>query len=252
VFKACDKLRAAGLRSPLQVGEAWTLGVVFEATMAGLGMGPYQDWINGKITAGADARLMGALDILKRYLSYANPDHASTAWDLAIKRLIRGETAFCVMGDWANGEFQLARMKYGKDYGALPVPGTKGMYGVTVDAFAQSRGIPNPTNANRWLSVAASRDGQDAFNAAKGSISARTDADVTRYGPYQRSAIADFKAARYIYPNLTAATQYAFKNGVDDALRRFATDLDVAKAAAALASAAARSQSKFRQEWSLQ
>ena len=34
-----------------------------------------------------------------------------------------------MMGDWANGEFRLAKLKYGKDYGAMPVPGTKGLYG---------------------------------------------------------------------------------------------------------------------------
>jgi glucose/mannose transport system substrate-binding protein len=252
LFKAADKLKAAGVRSPVQIGEAWTLGVVFESVMASLGIGSYEDWINGRITTGDDARLLEAFGILKRYLAYANPDHAGTAWDVAIKRLIRSESAFCIMGDWANGEFQLARMKYNKDYGALPVPGTKGMYGVTVDAFAQTRGATNPTNSNRFMSVAASREGQDAFNAAKGSISARTDADVARYDPYQRSAIADFKAARYIYPNLTSATDDAFKNGVDDIMKRFAADLDTKKAATAMAAAATRSQGRLRQHWSLQ
>ena len=249
-FKAADKLKAAGLAHPVQVGESWTLGVAFEAMMAGQGIGPYQEWINGKITSAQDPRLTEALGVLKRYLSYANADHASTTWEAAIQRLVRGEAAFCIMGDWAHGEFQSARMKYGKDYGALPVPGTKGMYGVTVDAFAQSRGAGG--GSGRWMSVAASREGQDAFNAAKGSIPARTDADVSRYDPYQRSAIADFKAARYIYPNLTSATHDAFRNGVDDSLKRFGTDQDVPKAAAAMAAAATQSRNKFRQEWSLQ
>jgi glucose/mannose transport system substrate-binding protein len=172
-FKAAETLRAGGLSQPVQVGENWTLGVAFEAILAGGGIGPYQDWINGKLTAADDARLLEAFGILKRYLSYANDDHAATAWDAAVKRVIRGEAAFCIMGDWANGEFQAARLRFGKDYGALPVPGTKGMYGVTVDAFAQMRGAANAAEAGRWMGVAASREGQDAFNAAKGSISAR-------------------------------------------------------------------------------
>ena len=66
----------------------------------------------------------------------------------------------------------------------------------------------------------ASREGQDAFNAAKGSISARADADVTKYDPYQRSAIADFKAA-VIYPNLTSSTHDAFKSRLDDVMTAF-------------------------------
>jgi glucose/mannose transport system substrate-binding protein len=240
------------VRRPVQVGENWTLGVAFEANMAGEGTGPYQDWINGKLTAADDAHLLMAFGVLKRYLAYANEDHAATPWDAAIKRVIRGEAAFCIMGDWANGEFQAARLKFGKDYGALPVPGTRGMYGVTVDAFAQMRGAASAADAGRWMTVAASREGQDAFNAAKGSISARSDSDEARYNAYQRSAIADFKAARYIYPNLTAATHDAFKSGVDDIMKRFAADLDAGKATAAMAAAAARSRNRFREEWSLQ
>jgi glucose/mannose transport system substrate-binding protein len=250
-FKAVDKLEAAGVHNPLQIGENWTASVAFESIMAGLGISAYEDWINGKITSAEDLRLLEAFGILKKYLSYANPDRVTTAWDTAIKRVIAGDAAFCIMGDWANGEFRLSKLRYGKDYGVMPVPGTKGMYGVTIDSFAQTRGLANPTNSNRWMSVAASREGQDAFNAAKGSISARTDADVTKYDPYQRSAIADFKAARVIYPNLTSATHDAFKSGLDNVMTAFEVDLDVKKASATVAAAAAGSQNKFSRAWSL-
>jgi glucose/mannose transport system substrate-binding protein len=101
------------------------------------------------------------------------------------------------------------------------------------------------------MRVAASRAGQDAFNAAKGSISARTDADPTRYDAYQRTAIADFKAARVIYPNLASSTHDAFKLSLDDVMTRFIDDLDVAKAAATIATSAARSKKHFSRAWSL-
>jgi glucose/mannose transport system substrate-binding protein len=250
-FDAAEKLEAAGVHTPVQLGENWTASVAFESIMVSLGVAAYEDWINGKITAADDPRLVEAFGTLKKYLSHANPDHATTAWDVAIKRVIAGEAAFCIMGDWANGEFRLAKLKYGKDYGAMPVPGTKGLYGVSIDSFAQTRGIANPANSNRWMSVAASREGQDAFNVAKGSISARADADVTKYDPYQRSAIADFKAARFIYPNLTSSTHDAFKSRLDNVMTAFAADLDVKKAAATVAAAAAGSQNRFSRAWSL-
>jgi glucose/mannose transport system substrate-binding protein len=101
------------------------------------------------------------------------------------------------------------------------------------------------------MRVAASREGQDAFNVAKGSISARTDADVSRYDAYQKSAIADFKAARVLYPSASNATHDAFKSALDDVMRQFRTDLDVDKAATATAAAAARSSKKFAQVWAL-
>jgi glucose/mannose transport system substrate-binding protein len=231
---------------------AWTASVGFESIMASRGVPAYELWINGRLTAADDPHLIGTLDTLKTYLSYANADRTTTDWDAAIKRVASGEAAFCMMGDWANGEFRLAGSKYGKDYGVIPVPGTKGMYGATLDSFAQTRGSTPSANAARWMRTAASREGQDAFNSVKGSISARTDADITRYDPYQRSAIADFKAASVIYPNLASATHDAFKVGLDEVMTRFIVDLDVQKAAATISANAARSERKFTRTWSLQ
>jgi glucose/mannose transport system substrate-binding protein len=250
-FEAAEKLKSAGVRSPCQLGVAWTASVAFESILASLGIEGYEDWINGKITAGDDPRLLKAFGLLKTYLLLANPDYATTDWPIAIQRVIRGEAAFCMMGDWANGEFRLAKQTYGKDYGAIPVPGAKGLYAATIDGFARPPGATVSANADRWMRLAASREGQDAFNAAKGSISARTDADPSGYDLYQRAAMADFKAARVIYPNLQGSTHDAFKVGLDKVMAAFATDLDVKKAAAAVAAAAARSQGKFTRVWSL-
>jgi glucose/mannose transport system substrate-binding protein len=250
-FNAAEKLRAGGMREPLQLGVAWTASVAFESAMASQGVAAYEDWINGKMTAANDPHLLEAFGTIKTYLSYANADRATTDWDDAIRRVAKGQAAFSMMGDWAEGEFRLAGLKYGKDYGAIPVPGTKGMYGATVDSFAQTRGIANPALSTSWMKTVASREGQDAFSSAKGSISARTDADVAQYDPYQRSAIADFKSARVIYPNLASSTHDAFKVALDDVMARFIVDLDVPKAASAIASMASRSEKKFIRVWSL-
>jgi glucose/mannose transport system substrate-binding protein len=250
-FEAAEKLKGGGLSHPLQLGVSWTLSVSFESIMAAEGAATYEEWINGKITSPDDRRLVDAFGVLKRYLSYVAPEHATTTWDAAIQRVIRGEAAFCIMGDWASGEFRLAKLTYGKDYGAMPVPGTQGMYGADVDAFIQSAGTVNPSYSYQLMRVAASRDGQDAFNSSKGSISPRTDTDLRRYDPYQRSAISDFKSAKVIYPNIVGATHDAFKLGLDNVMSGFDADLDVRKAAAAVAALAARSQNKFSHVWSL-
>jgi glucose/mannose transport system substrate-binding protein len=251
LFAAAEKLRAGGERHPLQLGLPWTLNVSFEGIMAGLGAGHYDDWVNGRITAPDDPRLVEGFGILKRYLSYVNPDHPKMEWDVAIRRIIEGDAAFCIMGDWANGEFRLAKLTYGKDYGAIPLPGTHGMYGASVDTFAQARGTTNPVSSAKLMKAIASREGQDAFNALKGSISPRTDADPTKYDAYQRSAMADFRAAKVIYPSTVAATHDAFNTGLIGIMGTFQGDRDVKKAAAAVAVLAARSQNKFSHVWSL-
>jgi glucose/mannose transport system substrate-binding protein len=240
-FKAAQTLQAGGVKNPVQVGINWTVAAVLETVIVSEGIGTYEDWINGKITAPDDARMIKAFTILQKYLSYANKDHTDLAWDVPLRRVMAGEGAFSIMGDWANGEFKAANLKYGKDYGAIPVPGTKGVFGLGVDTFQHPRGIVDQTNSMRWLRLAASREGQDAFNPAKGSIPARTDAaDLTRYDPYQRSAIADFKAAKVMYPTLRSALPEGMVSNLNTLLETFSVDQDIDKAAAAMGSASAK------------
>src|SRR5262249_2581878 len=141
-FKAADTLKAGGVRYPIQMGEAWTASHVFQCIMASLGLSTYEDWINGRITNPEDPRLLSALNIYKRYLSDVNKDHVDLSWEKAVDRVSSGEGAFCIMGDWANGEFKVAGQKLDKDYDAIPVPGTKGLYGINVDAFQHPRALP--------------------------------------------------------------------------------------------------------------
>ena len=181
LFDAAAKLRQAGVSTPIQLAASWTVGQLFESIMASLGIATYEDWVNGKIRSATDPRLTEALGLLKRYSGFVNKDHVGLDWTVALGRVARGESAFYTMGDWANGDFRAAGLAYGRDYSAFVVPGTKGLYGVTIDSFVQPRGLARPTNSNRWLQVAASREGQDAFNVQKGSIPARIDPTVDRY-----------------------------------------------------------------------
>jgi glucose/mannose transport system substrate-binding protein len=251
-FRAAETLKAAGVDSPIQVGVGWTAAIVFEGMLAGMGMKTFEDWVNGKMTAPRDPRLVKALTLLGRYLEYSNKDHATLAWDAAVRRVMNGESAFCTMGDWANGEFHIGGMSYGKDFGTLLVPGTQGSYGLNVDTFLHPRGLADDAISREWLSVVASREGQDAFNPLKGSIPARRDADISRYDPYQRAAIADLKTARFLYPSSGSSVPEAFLSQVNQTLEVFANDRDVDKAAAALAGSARTLAGKFSRAWVLQ
>lgn len=253
LFAAADKLKAKGVQYPIQMGESWTAAHVFETIIASEGIDVYEDWINGKITDKADPRLLQATATLERYLSYVNKDHNDLSWDEAIKRIIKKEGAFSVMGDWANGEFKLVGMKYGKDYGSIPVPGTKGMYGLIIDTFQHPKGISHPTNSDRWLKMVASREGQDAFNPAKGSISVRTDSDVDFYDSYQQAAINDFKNAKYLYPSVVhgSGAPETYKLKLIDVIGAFTVDLNAAKAVSDLADYTRKNISEYNRSWSI-
>jgi glucose/mannose transport system substrate-binding protein len=249
-FDAATRLRAAGMKTPIQIAASWTVAETFGNIMAGLGLGGYEDWVNGKIRTADDPRLLQALGILKTYSTYVNRDHGDLDWTVALGRVARGESAFYGMGDWANGDFRAAGLVYGRDYGAIVVPGTKGLYGVTIDSFVQPRGIVRPLNSTRWLKVAASREGQDAFNVPKGAIPARRDAESTRYDTYQRWALASFKGAK-IYPSFGAAMPQIYVRSLEPALDALLATGDVRKTGEALSQANKRSSEAFTRVWAL-
>jgi len=249
-FDAAARLRAAGVRTPVQLAASWTVAQLFESIVASLGIAAYEDWANGKIRSATDPRLVEALGVLERYSGFVNKDHAGLEWTVALGRVARGESAFYAMGDWANGEFRAAGLAYGKDYSAFVAPGTRGLYGVTIDSFVQPRGLVRPTNSNRWLKVAASREGQDAFNVPKGSIPARTDPTLASYDAYQKSAIAAFKQS-VIYPTFGGAMPGVYVRDLEAALEAFVDHGDARRAATAVANAAVSSQRSFTRAWSL-
>jgi glucose/mannose transport system substrate-binding protein len=252
LFKAAEDLRARGVESPMAVGIEWTVGHVFECIVASLGIEVYEDWINGRMRDADDRHLVNALGILKRYLAFTNRKDYTLAYDAAMKRVVTGDAAFCIMGDWALGEFRAAGLKYGKDFGSLPVPGTKGLYGLAIDTFLHPAGIARPGNSESWMKVVVSPEGQNAFNSKKGSIPARSDVDTAGYDPYQKAAIADFKAAKAMYPSVGSGAPEAFKLRAIEIIGTFVTDRDVDKAAAALASLTAGLQKAYTRTWSLQ
>jgi len=253
-FAACDKLKAAGI-TPISLGDSgkWTDTHVLEQIIASEGIDFYEDWVNGKVTSATDSKLLDALTKFSKYLSYVNTDHAALTWDQATARVIKGEAAFNVMGDWANGEFFVANKVYGTDYGTFPVPGTAGFYGLVIDCFQHPKGVKHPENSLKWLRVVGSKEGQDAFNPIKGSISARTDSDTTKYGAYQKAAIADFKAATHMFPSVAhgSGAPEAFSGKLNDIMGAFVTNKDVNAAAKALTDATKDASADYTTVWSL-
>lgn len=237
-FATADKLRAAGI-TPIALGgkDGFELQHTFEVILLGtLGADGYRGLWTGK-TKWSDSKVTDALNLFKRYITYANADHDALTWAAATALVIQGKAAMNIMGDWANGEFISAKFT---DYGWANAPGTKGIFDALSDSFALPAKAPNPDNAKAWLALAGSKAAQESFNAQKGSICARTDCDLSKFNDYLKSAAADWSKDA-IVPSVThgaAATPKWATKGYADAVTLFATTGDVAKAQAALVQAA--------------
>ncbi|MGW4959730.1 ABC transporter substrate-binding protein [Nonomuraea sp. NPDC004186] len=191
-----EKVKAKG-KIPLSIGSEWTVTHLMENVLLG-SMGT--DAYNALFKPGADwnsPQVTKALESFAKIMSYAGDPQDD--WQPAAKQVADGEAAFNIMGDWAYGYFHnppeggLGK-KSKTDFDWAPAPGTEGTYMWLSDSFTLPKGAKNRDGAIAWLKVAASKEGQDAFNPKKGSIPARKDADQALYTDYLADALKDWSS----------------------------------------------------------
>ncbi len=235
-----DKLEAAGV-TPLSVATTWTQVHLLETVLlSSLGPDAYQGLWDGS-TDWEGAEVTTALENFEKLMGYTNTDRDGLDWPEATQMVIDGNAAFNVMGDWAVAAFEEQDKALNTDFTVFPVPGSDGVFDFLADSFTRPVGAPNPDGANAWLETVGSLEGQVAFNQAKGSIPARTDADPSEFSEYQQSAIEAF-GTDTIVSSLAhgAAASISTLNAISDATSKFTTGAsDLAAFQSELASAAA-------------
>ena len=244
-FAACDKIVAAG-KICLALGPQWTAMHLLENVMIGaLGAEKWNAlWAPGADWSSADVK--AALDAYAKALTYTNSDHAQLAdWQPAVQLVTNGDAAFNVMGDWADGYLENPApdglgLTAHTDFDWAPVPGTDGIFVFLSDSFVLPANAKNPDATNAWLTVAASKEGQEAFNPVKGSICARTDCDQSLFNEYLQSAGTDWSQDTVV-GSLThgVVANDAWKAKIDTALGLFLADNNVDGFQAALVEACA-------------
>lgn len=249
-FAACDKIEAMG-NICLSMGEQWTAMHLMEVVLLGeLGPQAYSDLWSGK-GDWASAEVTKALETYKKVLPHVNSDAAGLTWQDAAQLVANGDAAFNIMGDWVDGYFSgdtaggNLGLVPGEGYGWAPPPGTKGAFQFLSDSFTLAKNAPHPDGAKAWLTVAGSKEGQEAFNPVKGSICARTDCDTTLFNEYLQTAMADW-ASDTVVGSLThgVVANDSWKNEINTALGLFLTDKDVTVFQKALVDAAAKYPNK--------
>ncbi|GAA3840325.1 extracellular solute-binding protein [Sphaerisporangium flaviroseum] len=238
---ALQAVKKAG-KIPLSIGSEWTVVHLLESVLLGsLGTDAYNAlWAKGADWSGA--AVTKALEDFKTILSYAGPPQDD--WQPAAKQVVDGAAAFNVMGDWAYGYFHnppdggLGKTSK-EDFDWAASPGTDGTFLWLSDSFTLPKGAPNKEGALAWLKVAASKEGQDAFNPKKGSIPARKDVDKALYKDYLEWDLnewANDKLAGSIQHGVVAND--AWKTAITEAVGLFLQSKDAAKLQQALAEAA--------------
>lgn len=178
---AAPALEKAGIQ-PLAVGgQPWQANGAFGVLMIAIGgkdtyLKVFQDK-DAEVAAGPEiAKVFKAADDARRMSKGSNVQD----WNQATNLVITGKAGGQIMGDWAQGEFQLAGQVAGKDYTCLPGLGVNEIITTGGDAFYFP--ILKDEEKSKAQEVLAATlvnpETQVAFNLKKGSLPIRGDVDL--------------------------------------------------------------------------
>jgi glucose/mannose transport system substrate-binding protein len=122
-------------------------------------------------------------------------------WNQATNMVITGKAGGQSMGDWAQGEFQVAGQTAGKEYSCLPGLGMPDAYITTGgDSFYfPLLDDPEKSAAQEVLAtVMLSPETQVAFNLKKGSMPVRGDIDLSAANDCMKKGLEILKSGNVI------------------------------------------------------
>ena len=159
-------------------------------------------------------------------------------WNQATNLVITGAAGGQIMGDWAQGEFQVAGQVAGVDYECLPGMGVNEVISTGGDAFYFPL-IEDPEIKAAQLVLAStliSRETQVAFNLAKGSLPIRGDIDLAAANDCMKKGLA-ILAAGNILPDSVQTLSPDTTGQIEDLMVEFwnSTTMTAADAQAAYA-----------------
>ncbi len=175
-------LEAAG-KIPLAMGQqAWQSSGAFG--VINVAVGGVELW--NKINVQKDAEAAGGAEMAKVFEAAAAARAMAANsnvqdWNQATNLVITGQAGGQIMGDWAQGEFQVAEQVAGEDYTCLPGLGVNEVISTGGDAFYfPKQGDADIEAAQKELAaLLLSPEVQVNFNLKKGSLPVRGDIDLT-------------------------------------------------------------------------
>ncbi|MYI70570.1 MAG: carbohydrate ABC transporter substrate-binding protein [Boseongicola sp. SB0673_bin_14] len=152
-------------------------------------------------------------------------------WNQATNLVITGKAGGQIMGDWAQGEFQVANQMAGKDYSCLPGLGVNEIISTGGDAFYfPKQSDPEVEAAQKELaSLMLSKEVQVAFNLKKGSLPVRGDVDLAAANDCMKKGLA-ILAQGNILPDANQTLSPDTLGQIEDLMTEFWADSSISAA----------------------
>ena len=178
---SAPKLEEAG-KVPLAMGgQSWQANGAFDVLMVAVGSPELMLKIGEK-----DAEAVKSPEMTRVFEAAASARELAKEskvqdWNQATNLVITGQAGGQIMGDWAQGEFQVAEQVAGEDYTCLPGLGVNEIISTAGDAFYFPK-LDDPEKTKAQLELASlmlSKEVQVNFNLKKGSLPVRGDVDLS-------------------------------------------------------------------------
>ena len=204
IVAAAPKLKEKGIM-PLSAAQGWPISLLYgdlEVAVGGVDLFK-------KIYMERSAEAAASPELLKIWVAFGqardliDPNTIVPQWNDAVSLVVTGKAAANVMGDWAQGEFQVAKMVAGKDYDCLPGLGYFPMLNTGGDVFYFPKSKdPAVTKAQlEMASMIISKPVQVAFNLKKGSLPIRGDVDLSAANDCMKKGLEILKDPKNILPS---------------------------------------------------
>jgi glucose/mannose transport system substrate-binding protein len=224
-------LRAKGI-IPLSMAQGWPVPLLLTDNIIP-GIGGFDLW--KALYDSKDPDKIGSpefkavLEAMDQARQLVDPSEIVPQWNDAVSLVITGKAGANVMGDWAQGEFQVANMVAGKDYDCLPGLGIHPMLNTGGDVFYFPKNSdPAVTAAQlKMASIMISKPVQVAFNLKKGSLPIRADVDLAQANDCMKIGLKLLDDPANLLPSQAQVADRDYINQVRDVLNEFFTNKDM-------------------------
>jgi len=215
---------------PLAMGnQPWQSSGAFGVMAAGIA--GVDNWL--AVNQDKNAEVAGGPEYAKVFEAAANAREYSQGsnvqdWNQATNLVITGKAAGQIMGDWAQGEFQVAEQVAGEDYDCLPGLGINPIVSTDGDAFYfPVLDDEEKSAAQRELaSVLFNAETQVAFNLKKGSMPIRLDVDLTKANACMQKGLALLEEGK-ILPSGNQLLSPDTQGQIEDLMTEFWSSTDL-------------------------
>jgi len=217
-------LKAKGIQ-PLSMAEGWPVGLLIgDMIVAVAGVDNYVKVYKDRDLAMAGGPEFGKVfDAVDAARKMVDQKQVTKQWNEAVGLVINGKAAANIMGDWAGGEFQVAKMVPGKDYDCLPGLGVTPVLNTGGDVFYFPK-VKDPALQAAQLKMAStliSKDVQVAFNLKKGSLPMRADVDLAAANDCMKKGLEILDHSKAVFPNDVQMLDRDSINQINDLFTNF-------------------------------